>query len=192
MSSAPETIALMSDPQRPAAVRAGGVNVRLRPLFRKHYDSVWRLLRRFGVPAQVADDAAQEVFLILAERMADVKEGSERSFMYGTALRLASSWRRTRDREMPRADSDQERALEPNAEELTDQKRARAVFDAILGGMDESLRTTFVLYEVEGLTVPEIADVVGLPLGTAASRLRRARHAFRAAVQRLPLPVGKE
>lgn len=144
------------------------------------------------MPPQAADDAAQEVFVILAERLPDVKIGSERSFMYGTAMRLASTWRRKSRRETPSSEGDYQRADIPHADELTDQKRARVILDGILDGMDESLRTAFVLYEIEGLTVPEIAEAAGLPVGTAASRLRRARQAFQGALRRLLPREGKE
>jgi len=43
----------------------------------------------------------------------------------------------------------------------------------------------FVLFELEGMTTPEIAELIGIPLGTAASRLRRARETFREAASKL-------
>src|SRR5688500_19705074 len=55
---------------------------RLRTAFESHYDQIWRLLRRIGVPASVADDATQQVFLFLAERIWDVREGCELSFIF--------------------------------------------------------------------------------------------------------------
>ena len=50
--------------------------------------------------------------------------------------------------------------------------------------MTQDLRTAFVLFELEGLSVPEIAEVVKIPTGTVASRLRRAREQFGAALLR--------
>ena len=55
----------------------------------------------------------------------------------------------------------------------------------ILDGMTLDLRTVFVLTELEGMTMPEVAALVEIPVGTAASRLRRAREAFRATVAEL-------
>jgi len=154
-------------------------NARLRIAFESHYDQIWRLLRRFGVPPSVADDAAQQVFLILAERMADVREGSERAFLFGTALRVASTLRRTQKRELLTEHADLEASSLPGTDELADQRRARKALDTILQKMDADLRTVFVLYELEQFTSVEIADIVGIPIGTAASRLRRARQQFR-------------
>jgi RNA polymerase sigma-70 factor, ECF subfamily len=156
----------------------------LHSLFREHYDRIWRLLRALGVPSDRIDDATQQVFLVYAERHRDVVAGSEGSFLYGTALRVAHNARGSRYREIP---SDVEPSAppdRPNADELSDQKRARDLLDQILGQMDSELRTVFVLYELEEFTVPEIAELTQLPLGTAASRLRRAREQFGTMVKR--------
>jgi DNA-directed RNA polymerase specialized sigma24 family protein len=61
----------------------------LHQLFKSTYDGIWRLLRGLGVPTDRLDDAAQQVFLVYAERHADVVRGSERAFLFGTALRVA-------------------------------------------------------------------------------------------------------
>ena len=153
-------------------------HVRLRTAFENHYDQIWRLLRRFGVPQSGADDATQQVFLILAERMADVRVGSERAFLFGTAVRLASTLRRVQKREVLTEHADLEASRLPGTDELAHQRRARAMLDSILQQMDEDLRTVFVLYELQQFTSVEIAEMLSIPVGTAASRLRRARQQF--------------
>jgi RNA polymerase sigma-70 factor, ECF subfamily len=156
---------------------------RLRVAFEGHYDQIWRLLRRIGVPASVADDATQQVFLILAERLADVREGCERSFLFGTALRIASTLRRNWKRELLTEHADLEASQLPGADDLADQKRARTALDAILQQMDSDLKTVFVLYELQQFTSVEIAEILGIPVGTAASRLRRSRQQFQTLVK---------
>jgi RNA polymerase sigma-70 factor, ECF subfamily len=64
---------------------------------------------------------------------------------------------------------------DPGPDELVDRDRARAALDAILAAMPLELRAVFVLYELEQLTMAEIAALLELPPGTVASRLRRAR-----------------
>lgn len=155
---------------------------RVHSLFSENYKQIWRLLRRFGVPELHADDAAQKVFLILAERITDVKPGSERAFLYGTAFRVATGFRRVSHREKPTDLADEQRSHLPRPDELTDRKRARDLLDRILSQLDDDLKTVFILYELEGFTTPEISDFLEVPLGTAASRLRRARESFRALV----------
>jgi len=168
-------------PPAPSAVDA---RARLATMVRDHFALVWRLLRRLGVPADRADDAAQEVFLVASSRIVDIAAGSERSFLFGTALRMAKSARRAMGREPP-TEIDDAPDSTPSLEELTDRKRAREMLDRILDAMDDELRVVFVLFEIEGMTTPEIAELIGAPLGTAASRLRRAREAFDAHVQRI-------
>ena len=58
--------------------------------------------------------------------------------------------------------------------------------------MPLDLRTVFVLFELEELTMAEIAELLGLAPGTVASRLRRARQDYGAAVHRLRLRAGKQ
>jgi RNA polymerase sigma-70 factor (ECF subfamily) len=155
---------------------------RLERMFNEHHDFIWRLVRRLGLSAGSADDAAQHVFLVAAERLADIKVGSERAFLFGTALRVARSQSRSDRRWVLEEDMDFRRSHVQRPEDLADQRRAIALMDRILTGMALDLRTVFILSELEGMTMPEVASLVEIPVGTAASRLRRAREAFRTAV----------
>jgi RNA polymerase sigma-70 factor, ECF subfamily len=161
------------------APRSPAQQARLARMIERDYRLIWRLLRRLGLPPEQADDAAQQVFLIAAERLADIREESERSFAFGTALRVAQSQRRRTARAPAPIDDGLHVSPLPDPEQLTDQRRARERLDAALAALPLELRTTFVLFELEGLTSPEIAELAGIPLGTVASRLRRAREQFR-------------
>src|SRR6185436_2113393 len=68
--------------------------LRFRRLVDAHFDSIWRWLRGLGVPARGADDAAQQVFLIAAQKLAEITPGSERAFLFGTAMGVAANVRR--------------------------------------------------------------------------------------------------
>jgi RNA polymerase sigma-70 factor, ECF subfamily len=158
---------------------------RLERMFNEHHDFIWRLLRRLGLNTGGADDAAQHVFLVAAERILDIKIGSERSFLFGTALRVARSQNRTDRRWVLEEDMDVRRAEGARPEERIDHQRAVDLMGRILDGMTLDLRTVFILSELEGMTMPEVAALVEIPVGTAASRLRRAREAFRTAAAEL-------
>jgi RNA polymerase sigma-70 factor (ECF subfamily) len=162
----------------------------LQTLFRTHYAAVWRLLRRFGVPAAQLDDAAQEVFWVAARRFVDIEPGREKAFLYGVALRVASNELRraqaTAEVTLPLTDLDLVLGdVGPTPEESLEQRRALALLDRALGRLPLELRTVLVLFELEGLEVSKIAEIEGLPLGTASSRLRRAREEFAAIAKRL-------
>jgi RNA polymerase sigma-70 factor, ECF subfamily len=165
---------------------------RLERMFRAHHELVWRTLRRLGLGPEPAADATQQAFLIAAERLDDIRQGSERAFLFGTALRLARTAYRTGRRWQLEDDMDHRADAGSRVEDLVDRRRAVEVADRVLAQMDPTLLTVFVLFEIEGLSTPEIAELVGVPLGTAASRLRRAREAFRAAASRLERGVKRE
>ena len=73
----------------------------------------------------------------------------------------------------------------PGPERLVELSRARQVLENVLGEMELELRAPFVLFELEELTVPQIAELLALPVGTVSTRLRTARQEFQAAVRRL-------
>lgn len=169
----------------------------VRGLFQTHYAAVWRLLRRFGVPAPQLDDAAQEVFWVAARRFADIEAGREKAFLYGVALRVASNELRRAQvsAELTRPLGDLELVLTdlaPSPEESLEQRRALLLLDTALGQLPLELRTVLVLFELEGLEVSKIAEIEGIPLGTASSRLRRAREEFSAVAKRLRAALGHE
>jgi RNA polymerase sigma-70 factor (ECF subfamily) len=160
-------------------------DARMTALVATHHDFIWRLLRRLGVAEANVDDAVQQVFCVASRRLADIAAGSERSFLFGSALRVASDRRRSAAlREQPSerlADTVDPR---PSPEELVDAQRKRAVLDEILDALPVELRSVLVLFELEQMTKTEVAELLGVPVGTAVSRLRRAREEFKAAVQR--------
>ncbi|MBK8995711.1 MAG: sigma-70 family RNA polymerase sigma factor [Myxococcales bacterium] len=147
--------------------------------------AVWRLLRRLGVRDADVDDATQQVLLIATERRAAIGPNQRRAFLYGTALRVAREEARRR---RPSVDVD-ERDLPdvelPPTEELVDRHRARELLDDLLERMPFGLRAVFVLFEIEDLSTKEIGELLDLPRGTVASRLRRARQDFAARLARL-------
>jgi RNA polymerase sigma-70 factor (ECF subfamily) len=163
-----------------------GADERLNRLFEQNLDFVWRSLRRLGVPLSSVDDATQQVWLIVARRLPEIAVDSERSFLFGTALRIASDMRRSlaRLREVSGDTSPDFADPAPHAEELLERQRARSVLDQLLEDLPEELRVVFVLYELEEQTAGQIAELLGIPVGTASSRLRRARAEFEQIVKR--------
>ena len=131
--------------------------------------------------------------MVAMRRLDAIDPNAERSYLFGTALRVASDRRRARarSREVQPADGFEASAPGLEPDELTDQKRARETLDTVLDAMPEDLRSVFVLYELEGMTTQEIAGLAGIPHGTAASRLRRAREDFSERVQRLRARTAK-
>lgn len=175
--------------------KANASNGRLRAAFERHFDYVWRLLRRLGVHESSADDAAQQVFLTLSSKLSQVTPGKERAFLTGTAFRVASNQRRGERRSHEHADEEPiARAVDPtpSPEELLDASRRRAWLDRTLDRLPLDLRAVLVLFELEDLTTPEIAVLLDLPVGTVASRLRRARQLFLEAAEELRAALAEK
>jgi RNA polymerase sigma-70 factor (ECF subfamily) len=170
-----------------AAVVARERDLRLRAMVDRYVDFVARVLRNAGTPDAEIDDEVQRTFITAARRLDDVRPGAEKGFLFKIALNLAAHARRTlaRRREVLAEEAPERNETFPTPEQLTDQKRMRQLLDRVLDRMEESLRVVFVLYEFEEMNMSEIADVLEIPRGTVASRLRRARSEFRERVSAL-------
>jgi RNA polymerase sigma-70 factor (ECF subfamily) len=157
--------------------------VRVAELVHLHFDFIWRLLRRFGAPE--AEDATQQVFTIAWKKLDEIEAGKERAFLVGIAVRVAADHRKARARRREAGEEAPEVAAPgPDPLELLDQRESRRLLDQILDCLTAELREAFVLSEIEELRIREIAEVLGIPSGTAASRLRRAREAFHVELNR--------
>ena len=178
----------------PSVTRAAHAS-RVRTLVDEHFNFVWRYLRGLGIPDAEADDAAQQVFMTVAAKIDAVQEGAERSFLVRTAHGVAANARRAvaRRREVPGEHAVDDIADEtPDAEERAQTGEALAILDRFLASLPDNLREVFILFELEGLTMAAIADNLGLPPGTVASRLRRGREEFQEMAKRLSAARARE
>jgi RNA polymerase sigma-70 factor, ECF subfamily len=154
-------------------------------LYAAHHDGVRRTLVCLGVPEAIADDALQEVFVVVHERLDDPTQyQSIKGWIYGIARRVAWRHHRTDARakkklalvDPPRDDGTPESELA--------RREAIDFMHEFLDGLDADQREVFVLAEIEGLSAPEIATIVSAKLNTVYSRLRLARGRFEQALQR--------
>ena len=151
-------------------------------VFAQYSPFVWRALARLGVRAGDVPDACQEAFLVVHRRLDtfDANRGSLKSWVYGICVRIASDYRRRRpNNETAEALASIAVDGEPKGELLA--RRAWAKLARVLERLDEVQREAFVLYELEGLPMLEVAGALGCPLQTAYSRLHAARRAVLAA-----------
>jgi len=175
------------------ASRSAADEARLRAMLDANFDFVWRALCGLGVPASGADDAAQQVFLVASQKLAAIEPGSERAFLAATARGIAANIRRSRALTHEIADEDaimhqMDAALDP--EQQAAKGQALRALEKLLQGLEEDVRTVFVFFELEGMTTAEISAALGVPMGTVASRLRRGREEFQAAVKRMHASGG--
>jgi RNA polymerase sigma-70 factor (ECF subfamily) len=161
---------------------------RLRYMVEAYFDFIWRSLRGLGVAQANVDDAAQQVFLIASQKLDAIELGAEKSFLFSTARGVAANARRSAARSREHADEAIVAAQidpSPNPEQALSSHQGRALLEKILESMDDDTRTVFVLFELEGMTMASIATLVGVPMGTVASRLRRAREDFQNQARRI-------
>jgi RNA polymerase sigma-70 factor (ECF subfamily) len=159
-------------------------------IYESEFRFVWRNLRRLGVREADIADAAQEVFLVVYRRLSEFDQRCKVStWLYRICFNVASDRRRHAHarREIPcdTAGPEFDLSSEPN------QRDELALFDQLLEGMELEQRATFVLFEVEGYTGKEIADMLNCPLPTVYSRLRLAREAFSRAARRYRLAYAR-
>jgi RNA polymerase sigma-70 factor (ECF subfamily) len=153
----------------------------------EHSPFVWRVLIHLGVPRSRLEDASQEVFVALLKALPTFEgRSSLKTWIYGTCRNVAFTERR-RARETTEIPSEElpETIVQPAQEGELWIRRAHERLVAALARLDEGQRQVFVLYEIEGLSSPEIAALLDVPLGSVASRLRRGREQFRDAVLRI-------
>lgn len=157
-------------------------------IYDQHADFVFRTLRTLGVPDRDIGDALQEVFLTIHRALPQFEERCSMSTWLFTICRSVARDRRRRAyRRYEVIDGSLVDAQPDSGSDLStrlEHRQKLAELDAILDGMEEEQRLVFVLFEIERMTGAEISDALGIPLGTAYSRLRLARATFRAAVAR--------
>jgi RNA polymerase sigma-70 factor (ECF subfamily) len=161
------------------SVVAGEPGLDIQWAYREHASFVERSLRRLGVPSADLEDLTQEVFLV-AHRRRDSYERNARltSWLFGIALRVAKRHRRRPwlQREQPLASDE---ASEPQSAHTPERALEHNERQHLLAGALASLRpercAVFVMSELEGIALREIAERMSTPLGTACSRLHAAR-----------------
>jgi RNA polymerase sigma-70 factor (ECF subfamily) len=149
----------------------------LREVFDEYAPFIWRAVRHLGVPESDVEDVCQEVWVAVHRKLGGFEGRSTlRTWLYGICLRITWDHRRRAhvQRELPVAEPP-ERAVEPTQHEELMRGEGRRQLDTLLQKLDEDKRAVFVLYELEELTMKEVAEIIGCPLQTAYSRLHAAR-----------------
>jgi len=146
----------------------------------EHFEFIWRLVRRCGLSAADADDASQQVFMTATQKLSEINPGSERTFLYGVALRVTANLKRKAHRHREQTGNELGELPDgaPSPIDAAELSAARELLDELLSELPDELRRVFVLVHVEELELGEVAELEGIPQGTVASRLRRARALF--------------
>lgn len=146
-------------------------------LYLRFADDVLRVSYFYLGNREQAEDVTQEVFIRLMRQRPQLKEGSEKSWLFKVALNLCrdlwrSAWMKRVILGSKKLD------LIPADDEIEDRLEKEAVLQALYA-LPAQVREVFLLYYYQNMTIEEIAEVVGSPPGTVASRLSRGREKLR-------------
>jgi len=156
-------------------------------VYELHADFVWRSLQHLGVRDADLEDLGQEVFVTVHRRLSSFDGRSKlTTWLFGICLHLVQRHRRRAyfRFELLHAEPPERVDLEtPEALYAGEQSRQR--LERLLDKLSPERRATFVLFEVEGMSCEEIAELTAVPVGTVYSRLHLARKLVTAAATRL-------
>jgi RNA polymerase sigma-70 factor (ECF subfamily) len=161
-------------------------------VYRELFGFVWRSARGFGVTAAAVDDVVQEIFVVVHRRLPDFEgRSSLRTWVSGIVLNVVRHHRRHVARKNPPRDAtgellepDQQASPDPDPFEGALQAENARKLQRLLDTLDDDKREVLVLAELEELSIPEIAEALGINVNTAYSRLRLARERFELALKR--------
>lgn len=159
----------------------------LRQVYQAHFTHVWHTLRRLGVAERDLEDLAHEVFVVVHRRLDSYDPARPiRPWLTGIAYRVASDQRRRAHHQRELLDDPAHHvdgAPGPEEQAAAEEDR-RLVLQALLV-LPPERRIVFVMHELDGCDMPEIAEALEVPLNTCYSRLRLARKQFLGAARRL-------
>jgi RNA polymerase sigma-70 factor (ECF subfamily) len=153
-------------------------------VYSSSFNDVARWIRALGgMPADV-EDLTQEVFLVVRRKLSGFDGRNLRGWLYRIAQRTVRDYRRRAwfRRVFLGGGSTPEHydtaQTDNDPSDLFERKEAEGLLHGLLGQMSEVRRTTFILFEIEGYSGEEIADMQGIPLNTVWTRLHHARKEF--------------
>ncbi len=166
-----------------------------RAIYEAHFNFVWCSLRRLGVREADVLDQAQKVFLTAHFKLAEFEGRSQiTTWLFGICQRVASDYRRSalfrREVATDSAEMDLYGGSHEDSSQGAESRQRAQVAETILNKLPEAQRLVFVLFELEEMSGQDIAELLGISVGTVRSRLRLAREAFSREVKRLALAQG--
>lgn len=151
----------------------------------KYQDRIYRLVQRLVGGSDLVDDLAQEVFIRAYRSLGSFKgESSLYTWLYKIALNLCRNVYRTRGRQPVHEELDEAAgaaSLASGAGTPEDELFRRDFWEHLRRGLDElpaEQREAVVFCDLEGMSYEEMANVLGVPIGTVRSRIFRGRRAL--------------
>ncbi len=158
-----------------------------RTIYELELDYVWRSLRRLGVPERDVEDTAHDLWLSVYGKLGTYDRARPlRPWLFGFAYRFASDYRkkaRVRHEEIGQEVDERPTPGAHSEEKMIETENRNRVLST-LEELAPEPRAVFVLHELDGIAIPEVARSLDIPLNTAYSRLRSAREEFKTRFQK--------
>lgn len=156
-------------------------------VFQTEFSYLCRTLRRLGVLEAELDDVAQEVFVSVYRHLDEYDvDRPLRPWLFSFAFRHAANHRRLARHRREKASSDQEsQSHRPSPEEDLQRSEDRALILEALNQVKLERRAILIMHDIDGFSVPEIAETLEVNPNTVYSRLRLARHDLEKAVRKI-------
>jgi RNA polymerase sigma-70 factor, ECF subfamily len=191
---------MVHSPHRPqlrslkgASSAATGGGLDFPAAFAEHFGYVWQTLRRLGVPERDLDDVTHDVFLKVYHQIGQYESSRPlRPWLFGFAFRVAADYKRLsrNRRELLQLDQEPFDSAPSAIERLVFTERLELALIA-LQGLELERRAVFILHELDEVSIPDVAEALGINVNTAYSRLRLAREDFSKAARRLRARRGE-
>lgn len=179
---------LTAGPSRPAPSRAPATALRIADVYDEQVDFVARMARGLGVPAAAVPDVVQDVFMVVHRKLPSFEGRSKvRTWIARIVVNVVRNHRRAHQKRRLTEPLEEDGAVDESAkspERVLLERQAVALLQRILASMSEEQRVVFVMAEIEGLDMNEIAEALSINPNTGYSRLRLARKVYQRGVER--------
>jgi RNA polymerase sigma-70 factor (ECF subfamily) len=160
-------------------------------IYEAHADFVWASLQRLGVRHADVPDMAQEVFVVVHRKLGALDPNARlKTWLFGICFKVAAGYRRRAWFRRERATAAIEIPSNHTPEDETVRAQDRERLARVLDALRPERQATFVMYELEGQSCADIAELFGVPVGTVHSRLHLARRDFKKSLERLKAKEG--
>jgi RNA polymerase sigma-70 factor, ECF subfamily len=164
----------------------------LEAIYRKHQALVRWVLRARGVPEASLDDRVHDVFLAIFRRLPERDPSVPmRAWVAGVARNVGFSHRRSVARQRNRTERMVPPDDPPRPDEVLERREAWRALEGFLDDLGPEQREIFVMVEVTGMRVSELAESMGMPANTLHSRLKVARTRFSQRFAGIPEPPAE-
>jgi RNA polymerase sigma-70 factor (ECF subfamily) len=179
----------VGSPEDQPKADTGETLARFRALFDDNFAYVWASLARLGVAERDVEDVANEVFFAVYGKLHQYDAARPlRPWLFAFAAGSAADYRRlARHRVDLVAEHTDVASSAVAGDDLIASRERHALVDAALAHVDDDKRAVLVLHELDECPIPEVAVALGIPEGTAYSRLRAGREQFGSAVRRIQM-----